>query len=38
MSNDVLEQWAQLLAYTEIQGNKLAAMDSLLNSCHSLLL
>lgn len=30
LSSDVLEQWARLSADTEIQGNKLAVMDSLI--------
>jgi predicted nucleic acid-binding protein len=30
MSADVLEQWAKLSALTEIQGNHLAVMDSLI--------
>jgi toxin FitB len=30
LSSDVLEQWARLSAQTEMQGNKLAVMDSLI--------
>lgn len=30
LSSDVLEQWAYLSAQTEIQGNKVAVMDSLI--------
>ncbi len=41
ISSDVLEQWAQLSARTENQGNKLAVMDSLIAAtacCYDLVL